>query len=144
LRQEKEILRKQQLLRLGGDPVIRFRFIAAEKAHHPISLMCSMLGGSRSGGFYAWERRAPSDRALGDAWLAEQIKTIHESNRRVYGSPRVHAELRLAHGIRVRRTRVERALGAGAQAAWPHFGPYPRRPRRRRSRSPWLQTRSTW
>jgi putative transposase len=89
--------------------VTRFRFIAAEKAHHPISLMCSMLGVSRSG-FYAWECRAPSDRALTDAWLTEQIKTIHESNRRVYGSPRVHAELRLAHGIRVGRKRVERLM----------------------------------
>jgi putative transposase len=89
--------------------VTRFRFIAAEKAHHPISLMCSMLGVSRSG-FYAWERRAPSDRALTDAWLTEQITTIHESNRRVYGSPRVHAELRLAHGIRVGRKRVERLM----------------------------------
>jgi len=64
---------------------------------------------SRSG-FHAWERRAPSDRALHDAWLTERIKQIHQDNRRVYGAPRVHAELRLAHGVRVGRKRVERLM----------------------------------
>ena len=43
-----------------------FRFIAAEKTNHPISLMCRVLGVSRSG-FHAWEQRAPSERALVDA-----------------------------------------------------------------------------
>ena len=46
----------------------------------------------------------PSDRELADTWLLEQIKEIHEANRRVYGAPRIHAELRLARGIRVSRT----------------------------------------
>jgi putative transposase len=80
--------------------VSKFRLIEAEKANHPISLMCEVLGASRSG-YHAWRRRAPSDRALSDAWLLELIVEIHQANRGVYGSPRVHAELRLAHGIRV-------------------------------------------
>ena len=88
-----------------------FRFIAAEKANHPISVMCSMLGVSRSG-YHAWASRPPSDRALSDAWLTEKIKAIHAENRGVYGSPRVHAELRIAHGIRVGRKRVERLMRA--------------------------------
>ena len=86
-----------------------FRLIAAEKANHPIDLMCRILGVSRSG-FYAWERRPPSDRALADAWLLEQIKQIHQDNRRVYGAPRIHAELRLARGVQVGRKRVERLM----------------------------------
>jgi putative transposase len=89
--------------------VSRFRFIEAEKANHPISLMCRMLGVSRSG-FHAWLRRPPSDRELSDAWLLEQVRQIHSDNRGVYGSPRVHAELRLARGIRVGRKRVERLM----------------------------------
>ena len=86
-----------------------FRFIAAEKANHSISVMCRMLEVSRSG-FHAWQRRAPSDRQLTDAWLLEKIRQIHRENRKVYGAPRIHAELRLAHGIRVGRKRVERLM----------------------------------
>jgi putative transposase len=89
--------------------VSAFRLIAAEKANHPISLLCELLGVSRSG-FYAWERRPPSSRDLGDAWLLELIKDIHSQNRRVYGAPRIHAELRLGLGIRVGRKRVERLM----------------------------------
>jgi putative transposase len=69
-----------------------------------------VLGVSRSG-FHAWERRAPSDRALADAWLLERIRGIHGSSRGTYGSPRVHAELRF-DGIRVGRKRVERLMRA--------------------------------
>lgn len=86
-----------------------FGLIAAEKANHPVSLLCEQLGVSRSG-FYAWERRAPSDRRLADARLLEQIKEIHEVNRCVYGALRIHAELRIARGVRVGRKRVERLM----------------------------------
>jgi hypothetical protein len=71
--------------------------------------MCRCLGLNRTS-FYAWERRPPSDRALEDAWLTDKIKQIHRANRGVYGSPRIHAELRIAHGIRVGRKRVERLM----------------------------------
>lgn len=87
-----------------------YRHISAERTHGPkVSLMCELLGVSRAG-YYAWASRAPSDRALNDAWLLEKIKQIHAENRQVYGSPRVHAELRLAHGIQVSRKRVERLM----------------------------------
>jgi putative transposase len=89
--------------------VSAFRFIEAEKDHHPISVMCRMLGVSSSG-FHAWRHRPPSQRELTDAWLLERIREIHQENRRVYGAPRVHAELRLAHGIRIGRKRVERLM----------------------------------
>ena len=35
---------------------------------------------------------------------------IHAANRRVYGSPRIHAELRLVDGERVGRKSVERLM----------------------------------
>jgi putative transposase len=63
---------------------------------------------SRSG-FYAWERRAPSDRVLADAWLGERVRVIHAGSRGTYGSPRIHAELRF-DGVRVGRKRVERLM----------------------------------
>jgi putative transposase len=68
-----------------------------------------LLGVSRSG-CYDWARRSPSDRALSDAWLTEKITTIHRQRRRVYGARRIHAELRLEHGVRVGRKRVERLM----------------------------------
>ena len=92
-----------------------FRFIAAEKATFPISLLCRVLGVSRSG-FQAWQRRPPSERALADASLTERIRQIHKHSRRTYGSPRVHAELR-RQGIRVGRKRVERLMRAAGVSA---------------------------
>jgi hypothetical protein len=65
-----------------------FRFIAAEKANHPISLMCRLLGVSRAG-FHAWERREPSARELADAGLLERIRAIHVESRQTYGARRV-------------------------------------------------------
>jgi putative transposase len=86
-----------------------YRFISAEKARTPVSICCELLGVSRSG-YYDWINRPPSDRALTDARLLEQIKQIHGDRRGVYGARRVHAELRLAHGVRVGKKRVERLM----------------------------------
>jgi len=86
-----------------------FGFIAAKKAEHAVKTMCRVLGVSRSG-FHAWERRTPSARAVEDARLTERIAVIHAANRKVYGSPRIHAELRLADGERIGLKRVERLM----------------------------------
>ncbi len=87
--------------------------ISAEKASTPVSVACALLGVSRSG-YYEWATRAPSDRALSDAWLLEKIRAIWAENRKVYGAPRIHADLRMKHGVRVGRKRVERLMrGAG-------------------------------
>jgi putative transposase len=86
-----------------------FRFVAAKKAERSIKTMCRVLGVSRSG-FHAWERRAPSARRVEDERLLERIRAIHDDNRKVYGAPRIHAELRLADGVRVGRKRVERLM----------------------------------
>jgi len=94
-----------------------FGFIAAKRAEHSVKVMCRALGVSCSG-FYAWERRAPSDRALGDAWLTEKIGQAHERSRATYGERRVHAELREVHGVRCSRKRVQRLMAAaGLQGA---------------------------
>ncbi len=72
--------------------------------------MCRVLCVSRAG-FYAFERRAPCDRALNDAWLLNEIRRIHKDSRGLYGSPRIHAEL-AEEGVRVGRKRVERLMAA--------------------------------
>src|SRR5215210_4623306 len=113
LTQERDLLKRAAaLLREGDrDPVSIYRFISAEKARTPVSLACQWLGVSRSG-YYDWATRAPSERALTDAWLTERIRRIHDAHRGVYGAPRIHADLRLAHGVRVSRKRVERLMRA--------------------------------
>jgi putative transposase len=86
-----------------------FRFVAAKKAEHSIQIMCRVLGVSRSG-YHAWAARKPSARGLADGRLSGRIAEIHEQSRKTYGSPRVHAELRLEDGVRVGRKRVERLM----------------------------------
>jgi putative transposase len=86
-----------------------FGFIAAKKAEHSITIMCRVLEVSRSG-FHAWQARKPSARALEDERLTARIRKIHADNRKVYGSPRVHAELVLGDGERIGRKRVERLM----------------------------------
>ena len=87
----------------------RFRFVAEEAAQFPISLLCRAVGVTRQG-FYAWRRRPPSARAVVDAELGERIRAIHDETEGIYGAPRVHAELRLEHGIRVGKKRVARLM----------------------------------
>ena len=87
-----------------------FRFVAAEKANYPVSLLCRILGVSRSG-FHAWQTRPRSEWALADAKLSVRIGEIHTRSRESYGARRVHLDLR-EEGIRVGRKRVERLMRA--------------------------------
>ena len=77
-----------------------FRFIAAKKTEHSIQIMCRVLEVSRSG-YHAWAMPAALAPAVADARLTARIAEIHEQSRKTYGSPRVHAELRLEDGLRV-------------------------------------------
>jgi putative transposase len=86
-----------------------YRFIAAEKASYPVSLMSRVLGVNRTA-FHRFERRPPSQRDLQDVWLTDKIKQVHTQARGVYGARRIHAELRLARGIEIGRKRVERLM----------------------------------
>jgi transposase InsO family protein len=70
--------------------------------------MCQVLEVSASG-YYAWRRRKPSLRAEANAALVEQIRDIHKTSRRTYGSPRVHAALR-RWGHACSRNRVARLM----------------------------------
>jgi len=88
-----------------------FRFVQRERANYPVATMCRVLGVSTSG-YYAWRSRPASPRSLEDAWLTELIDQIHEDSRETYGSPRIWAELRLGHGIRVGEKRVARLMCA--------------------------------
>ena len=87
---------------------MKFAFIAARDVAFPVSVMCRVLGVTRSG-FYAWQKRPRPARAASDAQLAVTVAAVHQRSRRTYGSPRVHREL-LARGVRVGKKRVERLM----------------------------------
>ena len=87
---------------------MRFRFIAAEKANYPVTLMCRILNASTSG-FYAWSKRPESARSRSDRALVVDIKSAHRASRGNYGSPRVRRAL-VAQGHTVGRDRVARLM----------------------------------
>jgi len=76
---------------------VRFAFIRDHQAEFPVGVLCAVLGVSRSG-YYAWRDRPPGPAAVRRAHLVEQIRAAHEEARSVYGSPRVHRELK-ARGV---------------------------------------------
>jgi putative transposase len=90
---------------------MNFRLIAEEKPHHPVSRLARVLGVSRAG-FYAWQKRPPSNRARADAELTRRISQIHEETDGIYGAPRIQEELADEHDLRVGRKRVARLMRA--------------------------------
>ena len=87
---------------------MKFRFIDAEKANFPIDFMCRHLEVSRSG-FYAFIKRPPSPRAIDEAKLVEEVKSVHNESRCTYGAPRVQAALK-GRGRATSRKRVARVM----------------------------------
>jgi hypothetical protein len=85
---------------LFARPAMKYQFMAEQRHEYPMTIMCRVLEVSVSG-YYSWCQRPPSQHSREDARLAEQVKMAFQANRRVDGSPRVHAELQ-AQGTRVR------------------------------------------
>ena len=86
-----------------------FQFIHAEKVNYPVTVLARTLQVNRTA-YYSWAKRSPSARELQDRDLTRRIREIHAANRGVYGIPRIHAELRIAHDIRVSTKRVARLM----------------------------------
>src|SRR3954464_13407320 len=93
-----------------------FTFIDRACSDLPVAVCCRVMKVSTSG-FYAWMAQPCSDRDHADTLLTNTIVDIHRMSRRSYGSPRVHAELRLGLDTFCSRKRVERLMrqpgGAG-------------------------------
>lgn len=81
------------------------------KAHSKefkIEKMAEVLGVSR-GGYYEFIERKPTKRDLENEVLVEEIKKAHKNSRGLYGSPRLHAELR-KQGEKCSRKRVSKLM----------------------------------
>jgi putative transposase len=92
----------------------------AEKALFPVAAMARVMGVTRQG-YYAFDKRPPSERVQTDAKLCDEIRQIFDESKATYGSPRVFRTL-CDRGWRTSKRRVERALRG--------MGLTPPRPRR--------------
>ena len=94
-----------------------FQLIDQERAHHAVSRLCLVLNVTRQG-YWAWKRRPPSRRRIDDERLKLLIRQAWRASDQTYGAPRLHAELRLAGGVRVGKKRVARASSHTAPSTY--------------------------
>ena len=85
---------------------MRYRFVHAHRTEHRLTQLCRTLGVSRSG-YYAWQRRPLSARAMANARLLEQIQQLHRQTKARYGALKLWRALQLT-GVRCGRHRVAR------------------------------------
>lgn len=72
---------------------MQYRFIQKHTSEFRIDEMCECLELSR-GGYYSWNRRAPSDRSVQDAALKGRIGELHRQARGRYGHRPIHSHLK--------------------------------------------------
>jgi putative transposase len=73
-----------------------------------VGRMCKVLNISPSG-YYVWRKRPESPRSKENRRLEAKIRVLFKDNREVYGSPRIHAELK-DEGESCSRNRVARIM----------------------------------
>jgi len=87
---------------------VTYQFIAEHAAQYAVVRQCRVLEVAESG-YYAWRQGQVSRRQQADAHLLAEIQAIHQRNRGLYGSPRIHAELQ-KQGWQCGRKRVARLM----------------------------------
>jgi putative transposase len=87
---------------------MKYQFIEQYKQEFPVVVMCRVLEVSESG-FYAWRKRPESHHTREDARLTTDIQRLFVVRRGVYGSPRLHADLK-DEGWRCSRKRIARLM----------------------------------
>jgi putative transposase len=87
---------------------VKYVFMAEHHGQFRLSSMCRVLRIQRSG-YYAWKTHPKSSRTLADETLLVGIRKSFEDSQGIYGSPRVHCDLREA-GIAYGEKRVARLM----------------------------------
>ena len=82
--------------------------MAEHQSQFRLHSMCRVLRVQRSG-YYAWKAQPKSKRTLADESLLASIKRSFEDSQGIYGSPRVHCDLR-EEGIVCGEKRVARLM----------------------------------
>jgi len=87
---------------------MKYAFMREHQDRFRVGSMSKVLGVSRSG-YYAWRNRPLSMRESGNQELLGRIREIHRKSRKLYGSPRITAELN-EQGIKCGKNRVARIM----------------------------------
>lgn len=87
---------------------MKFDWIHGHRQQFQVRLMCKTLNVT-PGGYYQWRDRPPSVAARRREKIVQQIRQSHEQSRGLYGSPRVHADLKAA-GVSVCENTVARYM----------------------------------
>jgi len=72
---------------------VKYAFIRQQCEVHKITRLCALLEVSTSG-FYDWTDRPESNRSRENRALTEKIKRFHRQSNEIYGSPKIHEDLR--------------------------------------------------
>jgi putative transposase len=72
---------------------VRYAFVRDHRGEFRVTSMCRVIKVHRSG-FYAWLKEPLSARAADDQRLLELIRSSNMESGEVYGSPRIHRDLR--------------------------------------------------
>jgi len=87
---------------------MKYAFMQEHRDRFRVNNMCNVLEVSRSG-YYAWKSRTPSKRQRLNRGLLNNIRDVYIKNRKLYGSPRITAELN-NEGIQCGKNRVARIM----------------------------------
>ena len=87
---------------------MKYEFMEEHRGRFRLKSMCKVLKVSRSG-YYAWKSRTPSKRQRVNDELLDHIRDVHSNSRKLYGSPRITAELN-DEGIGCGKNRVARIM----------------------------------
>ena len=87
---------------------MKYAFIHEHAKEYAVTRQCQVLAVAESG-YYAWRRGQLSEHQQVDEQLLREIQVIYQQNRRLYGSPRIHAELK-KRGWQCSRKRVARLM----------------------------------
>ena len=103
---------------------MRYAFIARQRAHYPLNVLCRVLSVSVSG-FHAFVHRSSRTPDAEEARLREDLRTIHKQSRETYGRPRmVHALRARGHVIGPKRVaRLMREEGLHGRCKGRSFKP---------------------
>jgi len=88
---------------------VKYAWIDAQRGCYDVTMMCELLGVSRSG-WYAARGRPASARAAGNERLLQEIRQCQKQHRGRYGRRRMHRELRAERAEPLNEKRVGRLM----------------------------------